>query len=75
VRAGNLSGSKNSVAEGHVTKERDKSGLEEEPEVGMMVNHALLRDAQVSGLTDQEHGPLDGHNRDKEGTLSVVKSL
>ncbi len=62
VRAGNLSGSQHSVTEGHVKKENDKSSFEEETKVSMMVNHTLLRDAQISGLTDQEHGPLDGHN-------------
>ena len=75
VREGDHAGSEHSVEEGNVTEDGDESGLEEQSEVGVTVDHALLRDREVSSLADHEIGPLDADNRDEVTTLSVVESL
>lgn len=72
---GNWSGSKRGVQEWHVTEDGNESSLEEEREVGSVVNHALLGDGQVSGLADQQVGPLHAHNGDKVTSLGVEEGL
>jgi len=75
VRNGNLSGTKRHVKERNVTEDGDEGSLEEKTEVGSVVDHTLLGDGEVSGLADHEIGPLDAHNGDEVGSLSVSQSL
>ena len=62
VREGDHAGAEHSVEERHVAEDGDEGGLEEESEVGVPVDHALLRDGEVPGLADEEIGPLDTDN-------------
>jgi len=71
----NHAGSKRLVDEWQVAEEGNEGGLEEESEVGSLVDHTLLGDGEVSGLANEEIGPLDAHNGDKISSLSVEESL
>ena len=71
MREGNHAGTENGVEEGNVAEDADERGLEEQSEVRVPVDHALLGDGQVPGLADEEIGPLDAHNGDEITALSV----
>ena len=57
-------GSEKEIAVIEVAEECDKGGLKEESEVGVVVQHSLLRDGQVTGLANHEIRPLYAHNGD-----------
>ena len=57
-------GSKKEIAVIEVAEECDKGSLKEESEVGVVVQHSLLRDGQVTGLANHEIRPLYAHNGD-----------
>jgi hypothetical protein len=64
VRERDLAGSEHDVDEWHVGEDGNEGSLEEETEVGVLVDHALLGKGEVSGLTDEQVSPLhadDGH--------------
>jgi len=61
--------------EGEVTEEEAKKGLGEEGLVGVHVDHTLLGDGQVSGLANEEIGPLHDDDGYQVTALSVVESL
>ena len=55
-----------------VGQEGGQTGLEKETEVEEMILHSLLEDGVLSGLTDDEIGPLDHHDGDEEGSVAGV---
>ena len=71
MREGNHAGTEDGVEEGNVAEDGDERGLEEQSEVRVHVDHALLGDGQVSGLADEEIGPLDAHNGDEITALRI----
>jgi len=75
VREGNWSGSEGLVDPWDVAKDGNEGGLEEETEVGAVVNHTLLGDGEVPGLADEEIGPLHADNGNEVTSLSVEKGL
>jgi len=75
VREGNHAGSENGVQERNVAEDSDEGGLEEQREVGVVVDHALLGDGQVPGLANHQIGPLHAHDGHEVTTLSVVEGL
>jgi len=75
MRERDLSRSEHNVEERNVAEEGNKDGLEKEAEVGVVVDHSLLRDGEVSGLADNEIRPLHAHNRDQVTGLGVSKGL
>lgn len=75
MRECNHTSSEWSVDEWQVAKESNKGGLEEESEVGSVVDHTLLGDGEVSGLANEEIGPLHADNGDKVSSLGVEESL
>jgi len=75
VGKGNSTGSQHKVEEGNVGEESGKSSLEEETEDHVTVDHTLLRDGEVTGLANEQVGPLHNDNGDEVTTLSVSKSL
>lgn len=72
---GNLSGSEGEVEEWHVTEDGYEGSLEEQSDVGVVVNHTLLGDRESTGLGDHEIGPLYAHNRDEVASLSISQSF
>ena len=62
MRECNHTGSKWSIDEWQVAEASNERSLEEEGEVGSVVDHTLLRDGEVSGLANEEIGPLHTDN-------------
>ena len=60
------------VHSGGVGQHRRQHRLEEQAKVEHPVLHALLEDRVLAGLADDEVGPLDHHNGDKEGGVAGV---
>ena len=60
------------VHAGGVGQHRRQHRLEEQAKVEHPVLHALLEDRVLAGLADDEVGPLDHHNGDKEGGVAGV---
>jgi hypothetical protein len=71
----NGAGTENQVEDGDVTKDTHESGLEEESENHAAVNHTLLGDGQVTGLANEEIGPLHAHNGNQVASLGVAESF
>ena len=61
---GDAAGSEKEIAVVEVAEESDKGSLKEESKVGVVVQHSLLRDGQVTGLANHEIRPLYAHNGD-----------
>jgi len=72
---GNLSGSERELESGAVAQDGDEGGLEEQGDVGVVVDHTLLGDRESTGLADHKISPLDAHNRDEVASLSVSQSF
>jgi len=75
MREGNHTRAKSNVDPLEVAEEGDEGGLGEESAVHVDVDHALLGDGQVSGLADEEVGPLDAHDGDEVTALGIVQGL
>merc|ERR1712037_108985 len=58
-----------------VGEDAGKGRLEEESKVHEVVLHALLEHRELPGLADDEIGPLDDHDGDKEGSVASVLQL
>lgn len=71
----NHTGSKWNVDEWHVAEASNEGSLEEESEVGVVVDHSLLRDGEVSSLANEEIRPLYTDNGDEISSLSIEESL
>merc|ERR1719326_2398535 len=54
---------------------RYEGSLEEQGEVGVIVDHALLGNRECAGLADHQIGPLHAHNGDQVAALRVSQSL
>jgi hypothetical protein len=72
---GDGAGTKDKVEEGDVREDGNESGLEEETEDHVAIDHTLLGDGKVTGLADEQVAPLHAHNRDEIATLSVAESF
>lgn len=75
VRESNLARAKDHVEEGHIGEDRNEGRLEEQSEVGVSVDHALLRNRQVSSFANQQVRPLHAHNRDQIASLREEQSF
>ena len=55
-----------------VGEDAGKHSLEDQPEVHEVILHALLEHRELPGLADDEIGPLDNNDGDKEGGVAGV---
>lgn len=75
VRESDGARAQHQVEEGNVGQDGDEGSLEEETKDHVAVDHTLLGDGQVTGLANEQVGPLHNHNRDKVTTLSVAEGF
>lgn len=75
MKSVNRSGAKGDIEKLDVAQKSAKNSFPSETEVQPSISHSLGDKGELAGLAAYQIGPLDNDNRDKEGALSMSKSL
>ena len=75
VRESELAGAEHVVEERNIGDQDLKHTDKDQTQVGSVVDHALLRNRQSSGLCDDQDGPLYKGNADQIGSLRMFQSF